>query len=271
MEKGCNEITGCIADTLSRNYKGEGCEMNDDWLNVSNSYLGKSILDHRLISERYFFPRNNRFSEPFKVRIGDIALGCYYRPYPEADNTIIHFHGNGETVKEYLDSPLLKLPYNFLFAEYRGYGMSNGEPSLVSMLQDVKTIIDSLDVPKEKIVLFGRSIGSIYALHGASLYPDSIGGLIIESGIADVRERILMRVTPQEMGATKESFDTECHTYFDHGVSAYKGIFIPMRFKVSLNSFYKPLQIVFPFQKQSAIPIRLLSLPYRIHPQLVFL
>ena len=29
--------------------------------------------------------------------------------------------------------------------------------------------------------------------------------------------------------------------------SAYKGIFIPMRFKVCLNSFYKPLQIVFPF------------------------
>lgn len=190
--------------------------MNDDWLNVSNSYLGKSILDHRLISERYFFPRNNRFSEPFKVRIGDIALGCYYRSYPEADKTIIHFHGNGETVKEYLDSPLLKLPYNFLFAEYRGYGMSNGEPSLVSMLQDVKTIIDSLDVPKEKIVLFGRSIGSIYVLHGASLYPDSIGGLIIESGIADVRERILMRVTLNDIGATKESFDAECHTYFDH-------------------------------------------------------
>ncbi len=33
----------------------------------------------------------------------------------------------------------------------------------------------------------------------------------------------------------------------DYRVSTYKGIFIPMRFKVCLNSFYKPLQIVFPF------------------------
>lgn len=188
---------------------------NDDWLNIPKQYHGGSVLDHHLISERYFFPRNNRFSEPFKVRTGDLALGCYYRPYPKADKTIIHFHGNGETVKEYLDSPLLKLPYNFLFAEYRGYGMSNGEPSLVSMLQDVKTIIDSLDVPKEKIVLFGRSIGSIYALHGASLYPD-IGGLIIESGIADMRERILMRVSANEVGVSQKQFDDECYKYFNH-------------------------------------------------------
>ena len=40
-------------------------------------------------------------------------------------------------------------------------------------------------------------------------------------------------------------------------VETYKWVFCHMRFKVSLNSFYKPLQIVFPFQKQSAIPIRL--------------
>lgn len=189
---------------------------DDDWLKAPNLYFGDSILDHLLISDRYFFPRENSFENPTIIKNGDISLACFYGPYPGADKTIIHFHGNGETVKDYLDSPLLKLPYNYLFTEYRGYGMSNGEPSLVAMLQDVKVIIDSLDVPKENIVLFGRSIGSIYALHGASLYPDRIGGLIIESGIADVRERILMRVTPQEMRVTNKQFDTECHTYFDH-------------------------------------------------------
>jgi pimeloyl-ACP methyl ester carboxylesterase len=84
------------------------------------------------------------------------------------------------------------------------------------MLDDVAIIIESLGQPKENIILFGRSIGSIYALHGASLYPDTIGGLIIESGIADVRERILMRVTPKEIGVAQEQFDAECHKYFDH-------------------------------------------------------
>lgn len=188
----------------------------DDWLKVSDHHLGESILDHRLIAVRYFFPRQNRIEKVFKVRNGDVALGCYYRPYDGAEKTIVHFHGNGETVKEYFDSPILKLPYNILFAEYRGYGMSNGEPSLVAMLDDVAVIIESLGQPKENIILFGRSIGSIYALHGASLYPDTIGGLIIESGIADVREQILMRATPKEIGVTQEQFDAECHKYFDH-------------------------------------------------------
>lgn len=198
---------------------------NNDWLQIQKKYFGKSILDHRLISERYFFPRENYFENPTFIKNGDISLSCYYREFPGANKTIIHFHGNGETVKEYLDSPLLKLPYNILFSEYRGYGMSNGDPSLVSMIDDVSAIIESLNQPKENIILFGRSIGSIYALHGASLYPDSIGGLIIESGIADVKERILMRATPNEMGIANDLFDTECHKYFDHKskISSFKG------------------------------------------------
>lgn len=196
-----------------------------DWLQIPKQYFGESILDHRLISERYFFPRENYFEKPRIIKNGDISLSSYYREFPGADKTIIHFHGNGETVKEYLDSPLLKLPYNILFAEYRGYGMSNGKPSLVAILDDVRIIIESLNQPKENIIFFGRSIGSIYALHGASLYTDSIGGLIIESGIADVKERILIRVTPKEMGIANEQFDTECHTYFDHEskISSFKG------------------------------------------------
>lgn len=198
---------------------------NNDWLQIPKQCFGESILDHRLISEGYFFPRENYFENPRIIKNGVISLSCYYREFPGADKTIIHFHGNGETVKEYLDSPLLNLPYNSLFAEYRGYGMSNGDPSLVAMLDDVRIIIESINQPKENIILFGRSIGSIYAIHGASLYSDCIGGLIIESGIADVKERILMRVTPKEMEVANEQFDTECHKYFDHEskISAFKG------------------------------------------------
>lgn len=198
---------------------------NDDWLQIPKQYFGESILDHRLISERYFFPRENSFKNPRIIKNGNISLSCYYRGFPGAEKTIIYFHGNGETVKEYLDSPLLKLPYNILFAEYRGYGISNGDPSLVAMLNDVRIIIESINQPKENIILFGRSIGSIYAIHGASLYHNSIGGLIIESGIADVRERILMRVTPKEIEVANEQFDTECHKYFDHEskISSFKG------------------------------------------------
>ncbi len=168
--------------------------------------MTESILNHPLISERYFFPRSASFERPFWVDCGPVRLGCYYyKKHPQA-KTVVHFHGNGEVVSDYLADfvPAIdRLGYNCFLAEYRGYGMSTGRPALVSMLADVEQIIAAIGQPPEKLVLFGRSIGSIYALHGVSRFPN-IAGLIIESGIADPLERLLLRVHPQEMGTTDE-------------------------------------------------------------------
>jgi len=82
--------------------------------------------------------------------------------------------------------------------------MSDGEPGLAAMLDDVKLIVEAIGVPQERIIFFGRSLGSLYATHGAHLYPQA-AGLIIESGLADPLERILVRISPYHVGATMES------------------------------------------------------------------
>ena len=92
---------------------------------------------------------------------------------------------------------------NLLLAEYRGYGMSSGAPALAALLDDVELIVAACGIPQEHIIFFGRSLGSLYALHGAARYPRA-AGLIIESGLADPLERILVRVEPWELGATME-------------------------------------------------------------------
>jgi len=81
--------------------------------------------------------------------------------------------------------------------------MSSGSPALAAMLDDVELIVAACGISPERIIFFGRSLGSLYALHGASRYPDA-AGLIIESGLADPLERILVRVEPRELGATME-------------------------------------------------------------------
>jgi len=103
---------------------------------------------------------------------------------------------------------------NLLLAEYRGYGMSEGEPALVAMLDDVPRIVDASGVPPRQIIFFGRSLGSLYALHGAALYPDA-AGLIIESGLADPLERILVRIAPAEVGATLPELQAEIARHLD--------------------------------------------------------
>ena len=165
------------------------------------------ILDHPTLTAHYFYPWPNRFEDPFYVQGEGFRLGCRYRHLSDDLPTIIHFHGNGETVADYLgdfEERITGMGANLLLAEYRGYGMSDGEPGLVAMLDDVRLITDASRVTPEKIIFFGRSLGSLYAVHGAALYPQA-AGLIVESGLAEPLERILVRVAPHQVGATAVS------------------------------------------------------------------
>jgi len=189
--------------------------------------MTESILDHPLVTERYFFPRRQEFSDPFWVDCGEIKLSCYYKPKHSDAKTIVFFHGNGEIVADYLELfvPVFdQLGFNLFLAEYRGYAMSTGVPALAGMSEDVTPIVKATGQPPENLILFGRSIGSLYAIHGISLFP-SIAGLIIESGIAVMLERILMRVHPQELGILMEKLQEATDRVFNHQekLSSFKG------------------------------------------------
>ena len=178
-----------------------------------------SILDHPIISSRYFYPQAATFADPYWVEAADGSrLACSYRAVRSDDaKTVIYFHGNGEVVTNYLPSFanwFNGMGYNLLLAEYRGYGMSTGTPALAGMLDDVEPLLDSLQIPDEKIILFGRSIGSLYAVHGIHRRPQ-LGGLIIESGVADLGQRFLQRVSPEELGVSETEILAELHTHFD--------------------------------------------------------
>jgi pimeloyl-ACP methyl ester carboxylesterase len=177
-----------------------------------------SILDHPVISERYFFPRQDVLRGAFMVTSGDVQLACYHHAPHRDTRTVVYFHGNGEIVSDCVDllaEPFARIGLNVFFAEYRGYGMSTGMPSLVAMLADVPRMIQALDLPEERLILFGRSVGSIYALHATSHFP-GVAGLVVESGVADPLERILLRVTPEELGVTKKKLQSEVDARLNH-------------------------------------------------------
>lgn len=169
--------------------------------------MNDPILDHPFLSARYFYPWPNRFDTPFFVEGDGFRLACRYLFLSGDYPTVIHFHGNGETVADYIgdfEKRITGMGANLLLAEYRGYGMSDGVPGLVSMLDDVRVIVSASGVAPESIIFFGRSLGALYALHGAHLYPGA-AGLIVESGLADPLERILARIEPYQVGATMET------------------------------------------------------------------
>jgi alpha-beta hydrolase superfamily lysophospholipase len=168
-----------------------------------------SLLDHPLIASRYFFPRRDPIATPFYVHTADgFRLACFRAtPYPDA-LTVLHFHGNAEVVADYVPhvaEVVMSFGVNVFFAEYRGYGGSTGTPSVAAMLEDVETVFRAAGVPAERVVAFGRSLGSLFAVEVAAHHPD-LAGLVLESGIADPLEPAILRVTPEDVGMSPEEF-----------------------------------------------------------------
>ena len=180
--------------------------------------MTSSILDHHLISERYFFPRYAPIADPVLVDVGGAILACHAQHPHAGAPTLLHFHGNGEVVADYLPDfadALVALGLNVFFAEYRGYGGSTGKPALASMLDDVEAVFQAVGAPEEQIVVYGRSVGSLYAIELASRHA-GLRGLVIESGIADPLERVSLRVTAEELGVTNEILEAAARERLDH-------------------------------------------------------
>ena len=107
--------------------------------------------------------------------------------------TILYFHGNGEVVTDYdwISQFYAQRNVNLFVADYRGYGMSTGKPTITNMVRDAhvilkgfKKILNEEDYSSSHF-LMGRSLGSIPAIELAYHYQEQFKGLIIESGSAN--------------------------------------------------------------------------------------
>jgi len=126
-----------------------------------------SILDVPQVSGKYFFPQERSIDDPFVVEVPGARLNCFHRVVATDNITLVHFHGNGEAVADYVPDmadELADLNLNSLFVEYRQYGGSTGLAHLVAMLGDGEAVIAAADLVPEKMLVLGRSMGSLYAL-----------------------------------------------------------------------------------------------------------
>jgi len=130
---------------------------------------------------------------------------------------ILFFHGNGEVVSDYDEiAPLYhQRRLNLIVADYRGYGESNGVPTLTDLVQDAHAIFKEIKKELSKrelrrdLWIMGRSLGSISAFELAYRYQDAIRGLIIESGFPSV-VRIMMHLGIPIRDMNLERIDQEC-------------------------------------------------------------
>lgn len=93
---------------------------------------------------------------------------------PKATRTIVHFHGNAETVdaNAFVAREMKKHGFSTVLVEYRGYGRSRGtSPNEEGLYLDAAAVLDALasrGVGPERVVLWGQSLGTGVAAEMAS-------------------------------------------------------------------------------------------------------
>lgn len=102
----------------------------------------------------------------------------------------IFFHGNAETIDDYVGHAdlYLRLGFAVLLPEYRGYGRSGGSPSQSAIGADMVRFYDLLsarpDVDRTRIVFHGQSLGGGVACDLASKRAPA--ALVLESTFTSV-------------------------------------------------------------------------------------
>lgn len=160
---------------------------------------GVEGFDTPMVLLMLFHPR----SEPQNCRVGGAPIfvtvntvklaGYWWSPAQKSDTLVLFFHGNAEIAADYdaLAAQYTSRRVNFAVVDYRGYGRSQGLPTVSTMVSDaeawlaaVPDIAKERDVEIQRLIVMGRSLGSAAAIHAASRHPDKVGGLIIDSGFA---------------------------------------------------------------------------------------
>ena len=96
---------------------------------------------------------------------------------------VIYFGGNAEEVSGQVFAADALAPWSLAAFNYRGYGLSEGRPGEAALVADALVIHDRLaareDVDPDRIVVFGRSLGSAVAVPLAAARP--VRGVLLVS------------------------------------------------------------------------------------------
>jgi len=131
---------------------------------------------------------------------GGYRIHGWFMPGDLSGRYVIFYHGNAGNMADRLDfiKFLKPLDLNIFMIDYRGYGRSEGYPTIEGVAQDAIAAYEWLSVkrkvPPDRIVLWGRSLGVAVALATARRHP-GVAGVILESGFVSMR-RIAMDIFP---------------------------------------------------------------------------
>ena len=129
-----------------------------------------------------------------------VRLHAWFLPaarpgFTVARGTVLFLHGNAENISTHIGSvgwmPAEGL--NVLLPDYRGYGLSEGAPSLAGLHRDAEAALAAVfalpEVDADRVVVFGQSLGGSVAISALAASPqrDEVRALIVEGAFSGYR------------------------------------------------------------------------------------
>ena len=168
---------------------------------VAALYLALVLFAVFLSDGVIFQPHPASYSDTAEIlkltTAGHRKISAIYLPNPVAKFTLLVSHGNAEDIGDdrFWLQDLQKTGFAVLAYDYEGYGTSQGKPSERAAYDDEAAAYDyltqNLKIPAEKIIIFGRSVGSGPAVQIAATRPAA--ALILQSPFLSAF-RVLTRI-----------------------------------------------------------------------------
>jgi alpha-beta hydrolase superfamily lysophospholipase len=108
-----------------------------------------------------------------ETRDGAIINGLRFFPKDESKGVVLYLKGNSKSIKGWgkFAVDFTRHGYNVLMVDYRGFGKSTGKRSQKALKRDLQKVYDKIKerTSEDRIILYGRSLGSGFATKLASL------------------------------------------------------------------------------------------------------
>lgn len=131
------------------------------------------------------FNYDNQIFEEHNLETRDGAIINAIRFFPEGESKgiVLYLKGNSKSIKGWgkFAVDFTRLGYNVLMVDYRGFGKSTGRRSQKAIKRDLQEVYNKIKelTSEDRIILYGRSLGSGFAAKLASMNNPKM--LILES------------------------------------------------------------------------------------------
>ena len=229
---------------------------------ISGIYIVMAAVFYFLQNKIFFFPAkipqnyNYSFPYPFEeimidAHDGQKINGLYFKKN-NPEGVILYFHGNAGSLAQWgwITEDFQPFNYDFLIIDFREYGKSQGPLNEQNLYKDAETWYQFLmkEFPEQKIILYGRSIGSGIAIDLAK--GNKPGKLILESPFNNLPElawhhfpvfpyRFILRY---QFRSDRKAQHIKCPVFILHGD---KDDVVPLKFGKKLANCFQDDQVNF--------------------------